>query len=280
MNIIEPEVTYLPQTNIVRHVAKCARVCYGREEGNDDATYNRLIKDGHWSMFRHASYYYIVPINKAPLWLVTIAESIIEYNAIIVGINITRDNTKYYIVTNGNWELDNNEYSIVLKEFEVKDNDFPIKHFIRYTFKVITQISTSRELNRVSPNNISEKSTRYVYENGTICRPHWMTEEEADKYNIYKQLSGDKLYHYIHGCDDAFFRYRHLIRLGIKRQDARGVLPLDTATICVYTYNYSEWQHIIRLRANEQHAHPNAVIIANMINNQLNTLYEYSVNVR
>lgn len=31
-------------------------------------------------------------------------------------------------------------------------------------FKVTTQISTSRELNRVSPNNIAEQSTRYVYE--------------------------------------------------------------------------------------------------------------------
>lgn len=31
---------------------------------------------------------------------------------------------------------------------------------MRYTFCVDTQISTSRELNRVSPNNIAEKSTR------------------------------------------------------------------------------------------------------------------------
>lgn len=35
---------------------------------------------------------------------------------------------------------------------------------MRYTFRVTTQISTSRELNRVSPNNIAEQSTRYVYE--------------------------------------------------------------------------------------------------------------------
>lgn len=39
---------------------------------------------------------------------------------------------------------------------------------LRYTFKVVTQISTSRELNRVSPNNIAEQSTRYVYEDGTL----------------------------------------------------------------------------------------------------------------
>lgn len=33
---------------------------------------------------------------------------------------------------------------------------------MRYTFCVDTQISTSRELNRVSPNNIAEMSTRYI----------------------------------------------------------------------------------------------------------------------
>lgn len=54
---------------------------------------------------------------------------------------------------------------------------------MRYTFCVDTQISTSRELNRVSPNNIAEKSTRYVYEDGTICRPHWMSDEIATHFN-------------------------------------------------------------------------------------------------
>lgn len=54
---------------------------------------------------------------------------------------------------------------------------------MRYTFCVDTQISTSRELNRVSPNSIAEKSTRYVYEDGSICKPHWMTDEEVDYLN-------------------------------------------------------------------------------------------------
>lgn len=70
------------------HVARCARVCYGRETGNDQATIKRLIDSEHWSMFRHGTYYIIA-------------------------------------------------------------------------------------------NNIAEKSTRYVYEDGNICRPHWMTESRC-----------------------------------------------------------------------------------------------------
>ena len=54
---------------------------------------------------------------------------------------------------------------------------------MRYTFCVDTQISTSRELNRVSPNSIAEKSTRYVYEDGSICRPHWISQKEAELFN-------------------------------------------------------------------------------------------------
>ena len=57
----------------------------------------------------------------------------------------------------------------------------------------------------------------------------------------------------------------------MKPQDARGVLPLDTATVCIYTYSYNEWRHIIDLRyySTTGAAHPNAVIIAGMIREKL-----------
>lgn len=58
MKIIEPKVELWQQgDNSKAHVARCARVCYGRETGNDEATIKRLINDGHWSMFRHGTYY-------------------------------------------------------------------------------------------------------------------------------------------------------------------------------------------------------------------------------
>lgn len=55
------------------------------------------------------------------------------------------------------------------------------------------------------------------------------------------------------------------------RQDARGVLPLDTSTRCIYTYSVREWRHIIDLRyyGTTGKPHPNAKIIADMIRNNL-----------
>ena len=54
-------------------------------------------------------------------------------------------------------------------------------------------------------------------------------------------------------------------------QDARGILPIDTATVCAYTYTISEWRNIIDLRyyGTTGAPHPNAKIIAGMIREKL-----------
>jgi hypothetical protein len=60
MKIVEPFVELWKQGDDVKaHVAKCARVCYGKESGNDNVTINTLLKKHHWSMFRHESVYVI-----------------------------------------------------------------------------------------------------------------------------------------------------------------------------------------------------------------------------
>lgn len=62
MKIIEPKVELWQQGGDAKaHVARCARVCYGRETGNDEATYMRLINSHHWSMFRHETVYVMIP---------------------------------------------------------------------------------------------------------------------------------------------------------------------------------------------------------------------------
>lgn len=72
---------------------------------------------------------------------------------------------------------------------------------MRYTFCVDTQISTSRELNRVSPNSIAEMSTRYVYEDGNICRPHWISKKEAELFNNDNNVDLDEAMNvYLNGC--------------------------------------------------------------------------------
>ena len=280
MKIIEPKVELWQQGDDSKaHVARCARVCYGRETGNDEATIKRLINDGHWSMFRHGTYYMIANDSDKTL------ETIIINYANTIGFSYHYEKHVYYITVNGNWVLDHktpfgyiSKYIVPIEDFRNTEIGF---HMMRYTFCVDTQISTSRELNRVSPNNIAEKSTRYVYEDGSICRPHWLNgydifKDIASHYIIYKDREPDtdinhKVLTYIQSCDNSFTNYKYLVESGLHRQDARGVLPLDTATRCVYTYSLKEWRAIIDLRyyGTTGKPHPNAKLIAGMIRDNL-----------
>ena len=66
MKIIEPKVEFLSEIGISpeSHIARCARVCYGKEykEPNQEADkkmVDGLIKRNHLSMLRHNSAYFV-----------------------------------------------------------------------------------------------------------------------------------------------------------------------------------------------------------------------------
>lgn len=267
MEIIKPQVELWVQKNPIDHVARCARVCYASDKvTHNEAMYNRLLDAGHNSMFRHESVYIIAPGRSDRYELIDSFEF-----CPFVDYRIDYDNDEIYISTNRQFFMEN-EAIQYFEEWIVSIDEFKStmlgKELMRYTFKVVTQISTSRELNRVSPNNIAEQSTRYVNlskKGGAICQPWWLTDE-----NI-KDENNEKVTEYLISCNNSFMSYNELISFGMKPQDARGVLPLDTATVCVYTYTIAEWRHIIDLRyyGTTGAAHSNARIIAGMIRDEL-----------
>lgn len=281
MTIIEPKVELWEEEDKVAHVARCARLCYGKDSGNDAALYNSLEKRKHLSMFRHETYYAAIPIKTSN----DLVYDCLKGFMYCPYIDWVSYKGYLYIVTNGNFMRDMLDSNPILCkyildnliDYKEASNIEPIwKDLIRYTFCVTTQISTSRELNRVSPNNIAERSTRYVYEDGTICRPHWFTKEEADLYNGGKSnLLDDGIEYYLNSCACGFNNYKYLVEFyKLHRQDARGVLPLDTATKCVYTYSIKEWRNIIDLRyyGTTGQPHDNAKVIASMIRDELMNL--------
>ena len=280
MEIIKPSVELLDYTNPVDHVARCARICYASDKTTDNqAMYDRLRKSNHNSMFRHESIYYIIPYGEFR------ARFLEKYmNCPYVDIYFSTVEYVYYVVTNRHFIIDNPEFDNLnsyIIDVDTFKNTNVGKSMIRYTFKIITQISTSRELNRVSPNNIAEQYTRYVNlskKGGAICQPHWITNEDVEKWEDDDLDSNTKLSVYLNSCEEGFEDYNLLLELGMLPEDARGVLPLDTATVCVYTYSIREWKHIIDLRyyGKTGKPHPNAKIIAGMIKDKLN---EIGVNI-
>ena len=267
MELIEPQVELLSELDITpeSHIARCARVCYGREykEPNQEADKKMvegLIKRGHLSMLRHASMY-LGHIEDIPqLLAMRIANSSYwNFNEEYASTNLQefmQSGVGKETVT----VIDNNRF---LKECAKHPRLFEL---YRLTFCITTQISTSRELNRVSPNNIAERSTRYCSSLGglAICRPWWIKSPVDD-------IAVNALSYYNLACE-AEKTYMTLLLKGMKPEDARGVLPLDTATKVIYTYSVKEWQHILDLRyyGTTGKPHPNCHVVMQMVKDQIN----------
>lgn len=283
MKFIEPQVEWWQQRTLAQHIARVGRICYkakGKqpEEGMTEEEVKAFIqkrdeercrgfwKSGHRSMYRHGTIYFFMSNEKGLpnyIWAYLTASPYIDY--------VTK-NHKVWISANMQFLLENKNLMDALIPYSVSEDEFIEKahkyecedafSIIRMTLVVTTQISTSRELNRTSPNSIAEQSTRYcnLEKKGgvQIARPHW-------------HIDGTRWQRIVYGfvCRVCEWGYNRLLKSGLKPQDARGVLPLDTYTVVAYTYTIADWSHILELRYHDKTGtpHPNAKIIGEKIRN-------------
>ena len=283
MKFIEPQVEWWKQTSLAQHIARVGRICYkakGKQPGKgmtveeveafiqkrDEERCKGFWESGHRSMYRHGTVYFFMPHEKGLpnyIWAYLNASPYIDY---------ATKNHKVWISTNMQFLLENKNMMDALSPYDVSEDEFIEKAqkyeceeaftLIRMTMVVTTQISTSRELNRTSPNSIAEQSTRYcnLEKKGgvQIARPHWHVECSRWQRMVYGLV-----------CRVCEWGYNRLLKSGLKPQDARGILPLDTYTVVAYTYTISEWSHILDLRYHGTTGtpHPNAKIIGEKIRN-------------
>lgn len=283
MKFIEPQVEWWPQTTLAQHIARVGRICYkakGKqpEEGLSEQEVEAFIQkrdeerckgfweSGHRSMYRHGTCYFFLPNEKGfpnHIWAYLNASPYIDY---------ATKNHKVWISTNMQFLLEHKNMMDALIPYDVSEEEFIEKArkyeceeaftLIRMTIVVTTQISTSRELNRTSPNSIAEQSTRYcnLEKKGgvQIARPHWYDGGTRWQRIVYGLV-----------CRVCEWGYNILLKSGLKPQDARGALPLDTYTVVAYTYTLAEWSHILELRYHGKTGtpHPNAKIIGDKIRN-------------
>lgn len=275
MKIIKPTVELWPQPeDWHEQVARAARICYGRESGPKSAEDMCLFlaQRGHNSMFRHGTKYFYAEFDgkdRLPAWLYSTLVAT-PYASLLYYGSKKKEMSLYFISTNIQYLIDNPRVVKELGKYEVTMSDFIVKateknyikafNLLRFTVCVTTQIGTSRELNRTSPNCIAEQSTRYVNfgKRGgvTIVEPYWW--KEASRWKRAVARTGFKV-------SEAL--YCAWLRLGYSPQAARSFLPLETATRVVYTYTVYEWRHIMALRlvGTTGKPHPNAQIAASQI---------------
>lgn len=283
MKFTQPQVEWWKQTTLAQHIARVGRICYkakGKQPGEgltedeldaffqkrDEERCKGFWESGHRSMYRHGTCYFFLQSEKGfsnYIWAYLNASPYIDY---------ATKNHKVWISTNMQFLLEHKHMMDVLSPYDVSEEEFIEKAqkyecegaftLIRMTMVVTTQISTSRELNRTSPNSIAEQSTRYcnLKKKGgvQITRPHWYDGGTRWQRIVYGLV-----------CRVCEWGYNILLKSGLKPQDARGVLPLDTYTVVAYTYTLAEWSHILDLRYHETTGtpHPNAKIIGEKIRN-------------
>ena len=252
MKLVNPKSFMLHCGSRMNHVAECASVCYDKRPSNPEKLYKRLIDAGHLSMLRHETHYYVIPTKDLNQYYVQLFKHD-QFCRISFPIE-----KKYYLVLNGQWlyEHDQIRSKICLDSYETSESSFLLHpstiDMIRVTFVLNTQIAISRELNRVSPNSIAERSTRYVdlSKSGDInfTEPHWYKG-----LSRWKRWAARKMM-----CNEERIYKAARKILGLKAEDARYFLPLGAETRVVYTYSIKEWESIIEKRFHDStgKAHP------------------------
>ena len=260
MQILEPKVESWLQNDTIDHIARCARVCYASDSNKNNAKLcERLWNNKHYSMFRHAGVYYIIP------------EKLQVPDKAYIGAVVKLVGYNYYVSANEQsareyWDYRYKKYRISITEAE--SNEVFVKYkMLRFTLCIETGIDITREFNRKSPNNIAEQSTRYVDFNKKlgICfkQCHWMYNMSIWKYCLTRIM--------LKTCELFYKIARSKYGLNLPPQDARFILPLDTMSKVVYTYTVAEWEYIVNMRLWDWtgKAHPDAKIVGQFIYDEL-----------
>lgn len=301
MKIIEPQVELWKQEPTLEgawhQIARATRVCYQskpRKGKSDEAFVNRVIlkpatrEDGsidfdkcHGAMLEHGTIYLTIPRTSFAAHTVHYIDN--RYSKVLFGA-LVGDDTNDYVTTNMRVILENN------LQDDLKFISAPTHHIKRTTFSVITDIGVTRELNRHRVNSIAEQSTRYCAYSADkfgneityTSNSPFLASVSNDKFyfhelceyianNRYKS-TWVAIHYYAFGLLAAEFAYLGLKKNKIPNNIARQVLNLNTKSQAVYTAFDDDWEHFIKLRADNisGKVHPNMKIIADKIKELFN----------
>lgn len=224
----------------------------------------------HLSCCEHATVHLKFPTfipSAAAMW-----ENVYSHNK----YSRSKNNNGYiYVTTNLRVIIEN--YAVDTLDFVDATPNCPY-YIPRHTVCFITDIGASRELNRHRANSISEESSRFCaydkskFGNGiTVAKLPWIPEvdpnDEGHGYNegffndneVFNNNVIEEQYTDCWNAVDWFFYglqicdlvYRKTRELGWTAQQAREILPLNTKTQVVHTAFVDDWEHWIKLRANQ-----------------------------
>lgn len=118
-------------------------------------------------------------------------------------------------------------------------HDSPLEHACA-TFRIQNcSRAMTHQLVRHRLMSVSQQSQRYV-------------EEDNFSYVLPESLTEDMTEEFVQDMETIRAMYAKWRRKGLKREDARFVLPNACASEIVVTANFREWRHIIHLRTSKK----------------------------
>lgn len=296
MKIIEPSVEYWPQKTGMRGaeeiMTKAARICYDsipRKDESDSDFLTRVIlkpaqkKDGsydilklHGGILEFGTMYYTIctgaptmdadymkKMNLVSFFRKNPYSNVSAFDTYKDVQGLKLPYTMYCITVNMRVIVENKLKLQDLHEYESEPTEH---HKKRYTFHVVTDIGTTRELNRHRASmSIAERSTRYCdyskskYEDGiSFIKPSWFESDTTKPGNALFKTS----------LKETEAEYMYLRKAGWSAEKARQILPLCTTTEAVYCAYEDDWRHFLALRSSDAVSgkpHPNMIVVADKI---------------
>lgn len=267
MKVINASVQEIKQApgirGIYQHIEKCGRTCYKSEDKitEDSAMkfFKGLVNRKHYAMLEHGTVYFKFPFYNDYKFDYEISKVIkSKYSFFYLG----EDSNYCYVTTNMRVLLEEvpNEYEDLINTYALEEPDN--NHIRKYTAKFIISRGIANEFVRHRVFSFAQESTRYCnYMNDrfegelTFIRPEWLKgdgiDQEAEEVWLSSMVWAEK-------------DYLDLVKLGVKPQNARGVLPLDLKTELIMTGTLDQWEDFFDLRMREitGPAHPDAKAIA------------------
>lgn len=302
MKIIEPKVEIWEQPKgiegIYKQIERVGRVCYKSEnhitEDSAKPFVERMIKSEHYAMLEHGAVYLSIPDTRENEDLIyELCHNKFTHRFVLSEVRRINFSTNLRVLIEKDmWDICKPYVCDFNKDFFSGDR--------RVTVHYTTQIAVSREANRHRVDSIAEQSTRYCnYSKDkfggeiAINTPTWINDildmdaDTIDSYAGSDSFSGEqrffrdsyqfmavakKVYdgkasdieNWIFANFAAERAYMNLIKNGLKPQEARVILPLDTNTELVHTAFVSDWLHFFDLRALNKtgKAHPDMIAVA------------------
>ena len=100
--------------------------------------------------------------------------------------------------------------------------------------------TASHQIVRHRMSSFSQRSQRYVNEGDVSFVTPPSIEQNPEANSCYQEI-----------MTTLNEQYTKLIKLGIKKEDARFILPNATSTTLVMTTNFREWLHVIDMRVSK-----------------------------